>query len=346
MKKILIVHTAFIGDVVLATPLIEAVKDLYPESKVDFLAIPATADVLKNNPNLRDVIVYDKKEKDRGLRRSFQVAKQLRRGKYDLAIVPHRSLRSALIVAAAGIKKRIGFDRSAGAFLFTEKAVYHEKFHEVERNLSLLRLSNEEIKKYKPKIYPDKDDIANIEKYLRRVKIRPEGKFVAIAPGSIWATKRWTEQGFVDVVKMLVEKYSSLHVFLIGGKQDNQLCERIACKFDEHVHNTAGLFSLRQSAFLISRCSVLLSNDSGPMHLGVAAATKVIALFGPTVPAFGFSPYGEGHVVIERAGLYCRPCHIHGPKKCPEGHFRCMKEITADVVFQAVYSSLKFGQDE
>ncbi|MFZ5515788.1 MAG: lipopolysaccharide heptosyltransferase II [Candidatus Zhuqueibacterota bacterium] len=336
MKKILIVHTAFIGDIILATPLIEAVKDRFADAQIDFVAIPATANLLETNPFLREVIVYDKKNRDKGFRRAAQLAQRLRRTAYDLAIVPHRSLRSALIVFSAGIRKRIGFDRSAGAFLFTERVRYNRDAHEVERNLALVGLSESEIKKYSPRIFLDESDKAGVDLFLEKFALAGKSAFVAMAPGSVWLTKRWTEDGFADVIHKLVESEDSLRVILIGGKQDGEVCRRLTDRFPDHVINTAGQFSLRQSAYLISRCRALICNDSGPMHLGVAVGTRVIAIFGPTVPAFGFAPYGDGHIVVEHPGLYCRPCHIHGPSKCPEKHFRCMKEISGDDVLRAV----------
>jgi len=340
MKKILIVHTAFIGDIILTTPLIEAVKDRHPDAQIDFLAIPATANLLATNPHVREVIIYDKKKRDKGLRRAVHLVRRLRRANYDLAIVPHRSLRSALIVFSAGIRQRIGFDRSAGAFFFTDRVRYNRDAHEVVRNLSLLGLSDSEIKNYSPRIYPDASDKASVDLFLEKIALSGKSTLVAIAPGSVWPTKRWTEDGFTDVIHKLTATDSLSRVVLIGGKEDSDVCQHLADKFPDRVINTAGQFTLRQSADLISRCRALLCNDSGPMHLGVAVGVPVIAIFGPTVPSFGFAPYGDGHVVVEHKGLYCRPCHIHGPKKCPEKHFRCMKEISGEDVFRALRAAI------
>lgn len=330
-KKILIVQTAFIGDVILATPLAEAAHQVFPGSIIDFMAIPAAVNLLEKNSFIHRVLTFDKRGEQRGLAALWRLAKKLRQEKYDLALVPHRSLRSALLVQLAQIPERLGFDRSAGAWLFTQQVPYQQK-HEVDRNLDLLRVFNRSFVTPPPKVAWDKNDAQEVEAIF---KAAPAGKwFCALAPGSVWATKRWPSERFIALAQKLIQETGAF-IFLIGGGSDIALCAQIAKALDKNCCNTAGKLSLRQSAALLDRCEILVSNDSAPAHLGVTTRCKVITIFGPTVPAFGFAPFGDGHAVIEK-NLVCRPCSSHGGDRCPLGTHACMWEITVDDVLKNV----------
>jgi len=330
-KKILIVQTAFIGDVVLATPLAEAAHQVFPDCAVDFMAIPVAASLLEKNNFIRRVLIFDKRGEQRGLVALWKLAQTLRQERYDLALVPHRSLRSALLVWLARIPERVGFDRSAGVWLFTQRVPYRQK-HEVERNLDLLRVFSDDFATPSPKFFWDKNDEQVVEQILNNA---PTGRwFCALAPGSVWATKRWPAERFSELAQKLIRETGAF-IFLVGGNNDAALCAQIAANNGNDVVNTAGKLSLRQSAALLDRCRILISNDSAPTHLGVATRCKVITIFGPTVPAFGFAPFGDGHVVVEK-NLACRPCSPHGGDRCPLGTHACMREITAEQAFSSV----------
>ncbi len=329
MTKLLILQTAFIGDVILATPLAQAAHEILAPCEVHFMAIPGAANLLEKNPYLQRVWIYDKRGKQRGARGLWLLARQLREEKFDLAIVPHRSLRSALLVWLARIPQRIGFDRSAGAFLFTKRVPYLEK-HEVERNLDLLRSLAAVASRFKPAVFWNKSDEARVASFKKNAfKNR-----IALAPGSVWATKRWPRENFTALARKLIDELGAT-VFLLGGKDDEELCRQIQSEAGASCSNTAGQLSLRQSAALLNDCAVLVSNDSAPTHLGVATQCRVITIFGPTVPRFGFAPFGAGHAVIEK-DLPCRPCSAHGTRTCPIGTHACMQEITVEEVFQRV----------
>lgn len=330
-KKILIVQTAFIGDVILATPLAEAAQQRFPGSRVDFMAIPAAANLLEKNPFVHQVLIFDKRGRQRGLVALWKMATRLKQERYDLALVPHRSLRSALLVWLAKIPQRIGFDRSAGAWLFTQRVPYRQK-HEVERNLDLLRAPNDTISIPSPKIIWDEADIKIVDRFCgESIK---ENWFCALAPGSVWATKRWPAERFAELARRLSAE-TGAQIYLIGGQSDTELCVSLAREIGEACTNTAGKLTLRQSAALLDRCQILVGNDSAPTHLGVATRCKVATIFGPTVPAFGFAPFGDGHIVIEK-NLPCRPCSSHGSKRCPIGTHACMLEISVEEVFVKV----------
>ncbi len=318
----------------MTTPLIKATRRKYPHAKIFFLLIPQTEGLLQNNPFLDGVIVYDKKNKDKGLFSFISLAKKMRASGFDLALIPHRSFRSALLAYLAGIPQRIGFDKSSGGFLLTQRIKYTQNQPEVKRDLSLLEKDMPSENDFLPELFPSEDDFKHIEGLLRSWDVKKEDKIAGIAPGSVWNTKRWLSERFGAVAENLIEKLGATVIF-IGGKEDESLCREIATNMKSKPLIAAGKTSSLQSAALISRCKVILSNDTAPMHIAVAMGIPVVAIFGSTIPEFGFAPIGKNDLVIQKE-LYCRPCGIHGRKKCPEKHFRCMKEISVEEVFQVV----------
>jgi heptosyltransferase-2 len=335
-ENILIIQTAFPGDLILTTPLIRAAKERYPQAKITALVIPETAELLNNNPFLDEVILYDKRnKKGPGI---AAILKNLRSERFDPALIPHRSFRSALLAKLAGCKRRVGFDTSAGKMFLTDKITYQIGKHEIERNLSLLTFDGEQPDIILPELYPGEKECAAVENFMRQSGITPSEEIVCLAPGSVWATKRWLPERFAELAELLI-KNEKVKVILIGGNDDFQLAEKIISLTSAKPVNACGKLSLLESAALISRASLVISNDSAPTHMAVARRVPVIAIFGSTVPEFGFYPYGEENTVI-RKFVYCQPCGIHGRRRCPEGHFRCMTEILTAEVYQGAKKKL------
>jgi heptosyltransferase-2 len=334
-ERILIIQTAFLGDVVLTLPLAQVARELL-SVKVDFVATPRAAELLRGHPSINEVIVFDKYGRESGLSGLLRLAKQLRAREYSLAFIPHRSVRSALLGLFAGIPKRIGFHRSTGRWFLTTIVKYDEKAHEVERNLSLLgAVRQDHPVRVLPRLYPSREDVNQVDNILSSLNLKGSNRLIAVAPGTIWNTKRWLKDRFAGLAGRLAKE--AYDVLLIGGVEDGDLCDEI--KFhaaSDKVHVMAGKLTVTQSAELIRRCRLLVSNDSAPMHLAVAVATPVIAIFGATVPEFGFAPIGVHDVVLGTKGLACRPCSIHGTNECPIKTFECMKAIAVDDVVQRV----------
>lgn len=341
IRNALIVQTAFPGDVILTLPLVQVLKRSLPSADIDIVVTPQAAKLLQNHPALRRVIEFDKRGKDSGIGGLMRKVLQIRKGKYDLAVVPHRSLRSALLVRLGNIPLRIGFHTSAGKILFNKVVRYEKSLHEVDRNLRLLRPLGIEGKGSEyPELYPAEDDRRAVNDFLGLAGIKDRTKLIAVAPGTVWNTKRWLEERFIELSRMLIE--AGWGVALIGGQSDISLCDRIVHDVSSPgVFSTAGKLTLLQSAELIRRCEALVCNDSAPMHLAVAVRTPVVAVFGATVPEFGFAPYGKHDTVVETKGLACRPCSIHGGEKCPISTFECMVRISADEVLSAVRQVVK-----
>jgi heptosyltransferase-2 len=340
MRKCLVIQTAFIGDAILTLPVFQVLKRVEPSTSVDALVIPRTAELFRTHPAVTRVITFDKRGEDQGLRGLRNIVGEIRQQRYDAAIIPHRSIRSAMIALLGGIPMRIGFDRSAGWLLLNERVSYDSRLHEIERNLSLLApLGIPFNGKESPKLYPTSSDAQVIDEFLSSHGFQSRDRFIGVAPGSVWKTKRWLEESFVETIRRFVRDQHN--VVLIGGKEDEELCSRIRDQVgSSQVAVAAGTLSLLQSAELIRRCAVLLTNDSAPMHLAVAMGTSVIALYGATVPEFGFAPYGNHSVVLETKGLACRPCSIHGGNRCPIETFDCMRRISTDSVVKSVKEML------
>ena len=335
-NKILIIQTAFPGDVVLTTPLIRAAKENFQDAELCFLLIPDTQDLLKNNPFVKEVIVYEKKGKGGpGFWKTLRRVKEL---EFDLALIPHRSFRSALLAKLAGCKRRVGFNASAGRIFLTNQVIYRLDKHEIERNLSLLSFFGIEQRPSLPELFPGPQEFSGVEKLLSKNGASFSDELVCIAPGSVWATKRWLPEGFARVAEKLIQE-EKIKVILIGSAGDKISADSIAGMMKIKPVNACGEFSLLESAALISKARLVLSNDSAPTHMAVAMRTPVVTIFGSTVPEFGFYPYGEGNGIIQKQ-LYCRPCGIHGRNRCPEKHFRCMKEISAEEVFAILKQKL------
>lgn len=336
--RILVFQTAFPGDVILTLPLVQAAGRFFPGACIACVAIPAAAPALHNHPAIAEVIPYDKRGAARGCGAAFALARRLREGRFDIALVPHRSLRSAMIVRASGIPRRIGFSTSAGRLLFTDVVRYDPSAHEMVRNTDLLGpLGVPRQESEMPRLYPSENDRRVVDGFLAGWETAGgsavAGPLVALAPGSVWATKRWQEESFAALAGELEKR--GARVVLVGGAADRELCERIGATLRRGLV-AAGTMSLLQSAELLRRCRVVVSNDSAPVHLAAGVGTPVVAVFGPTVPAFGFAPRGKDDVVVEIAGLSCRPCGIHGGDRCPIKTFECMVRITPSMVLDRV----------
>ncbi|MBF8247540.1 MAG: Lipopolysaccharide heptosyltransferase II [Bacteroidetes bacterium] len=340
-KNILVIQTAFIGDAVLTLPLVQVLKKHFRDAELDIVVVPRSAQLFRNHPSLHRVVEYDKRGKDSGLSGFLRMVQSLKSTSYQLAVIPHRSIRSSLLAKLAGIPTRVGFDRSSGRMFLTNIVRYRNELHEIDRNISLLEgLGQKHESRELPAIYPSRNDSKHVEKLLSAHGFARSQRLIALAPGTIWNTKRWMIERFADLGKRLVA--NGFRVVLIGGPEDKSLCDKLVASVrSSNILNTAGEISLLQSAELLSRCRVLVSNDSAPMHIAVAMRTPVVAIFGATVPSFGFAPYGEHDVVVETTGLSCRPCSIHGGEKCPIGTFDCMNNITADRVEGEVRNLLK-----
>ena len=314
MQKFLIIQTAFLGDVILATPVVSELRRLFPEAQIDLLVRKGNESLVQNNPHVNHTWVFDKKQGK--WKQIFRLIKLIRGEKYTTVINLHRFGSSGLIAWRSGSKEKIGFDKNPFSFSYTRK-IKHEignGKHEVERNLeTIAHLSA--VSRMRPSLFPSKSDFDQIDKYKT-------ASFFTLAPASVWFTKQLPESKWVELALQLKNKGD---VYLLGGPGDRELCKRIQTEAGiPDKNNLAGELSLMESAALIANATRCFVNDSGPLHIASAMNTPTTAFFCATIPDFGFGPLAEDSEVKEvQEKLDCRPCGLHGGKSCPKGHFKC-----------------------
>lgn len=329
----MIVQTAFIGDVILITPLIRATKELYPDAAIDALVVPAAAKLLQNNPHLRQVLSFSKRLSP--LRSMLQMIQDLKKQDYDLAISPHSSARTHLLLYLAKIPIRVGFDRGNLPFLLTLKTPHPRGMHKIAKNLSLLKLLSPQEFSMQSELFPSAEDTQKAAELLKPIAHR---RIIAIAPGSVWATKCWPLEYYTQLAEGLLKHNFAL--VLIGGNEDQNRGKEIETKLkNPSLVNLAGKTDLLQSAAAIQKCEAMICNDSGALHLANAMQTRVFAFFGPTVQRIGYYPFREGDIVFETE-LKCRPCSSHGPQKCPLKHHNCMRLLKPEQALNTILDTL------
>jgi heptosyltransferase-2 len=320
----LVIQTSFLGDMVLTTPLI---AELAKRGPVDVVAIPASAPLLANNPDVRQVIVYDKRGADSGISGFWRLARTLYK-RAPIAYLGQGSVRSAALAATACIPRRVGFDTSAGRAMYTERVPNRDGVHHAERLWRLAGAVGEPSRDaLRPRLYPGIVERQAVDQLLETASFGSDASafpLVALAPGSVWATKRW------PFYAALAEELAAVaRIVVVGSKDDSVLAKAIVDAVGaRRALDATGQLSLLASAELIGRAAAIVTNDSAPLHLASAMGTPTVAMFGPTIPEFGFGPLAPRAAVVQHEALACKPCDRHGPQRCPLGHWRCMRELS------------------
>ena len=335
MQKFLIIQTAFIGDVVLATSLIEKLHYHFPKAQIDFLLRKGNESLLAGHPFLHEVIIWDKqKHKLRNLRKTIR---EVRKRKYDKVINVQRFAATGILTAFSGAKETIGFDKNPVSFLFTKKIkhiinVAGNTKHEIDRNTDLVKYFTDTLV-IKPRLYPSSNDEA-------RVLIYKANEFITISPASVWFTKQYPKEKWVEFINTLSSHYT---VYLLGSSADIDGCDEIRNAANHSsVVNLCGQLSFLESAALMKDAVMNYVNDSAPMHFASAVNAPVTAVYCSTLPSFGFGPLSDKSRIVEiQEKLVCRPCGLHGRKACPLGHFNCAYKIKVE----QLVSSLPSYQD-
>jgi heptosyltransferase-2 len=322
MKKILVIQTAFIGDVVLATSLIENLHQQFPEVKIDILVRKGNESLFQSHPFLNQVLVWDKKNNK--YQNWVGLLFKIRSRQYDVVLNAQRFAATGAWTAFSKAKIKIGFDKNPFSFLFTHSVLHQfsEKGqHEIDRNHQLLS-SLFVTKVAMPKLYPTAADEIAVSSYQQL-------PYLCIAPASVWFTKQFSIEKWVDLINELPFKGP---IYLIGGPDDKLLCDQILQKINrKSVVNLAGRLSFLASAALQKKAVLNYVNDSAPMHFASAVNAPVVAVYCSTLPNFGFGPLSDGSFIVQtNEALACRPCGIHGKKQCPLKHFDCAKTIKMD----------------
>ncbi len=337
--KILLVQTGFIGDTILSTPVIDALVALFPNAKISLLTTPVAAPLFQYDSRLEQVLVYDKRKKDKGFFGFIRMLKQLRTYRFDKVFSLHKSYRTSILLFLSRIKERYGFKESKLSFLYTYSTARKGYNHDVLRNLAILLPVESNLDKMSGPL-SIKIPMELVDSARQKLSLISGDKLVVISPGSVWLTKRWTEEGFSDLLSQLLA--NGRKVVTLGGLADIETGLRIESLvldkslLEDQYLNLIGKLSLLESAAVISIADVVVANDSAPLHLASAAQVPVAAIFCATVPEFGFGPWRTSHEIIEVPNLQCRPCGRHGHNHCPTGTHFCRNRIGADQVFKAV----------
>lgn len=333
MKKVLIIRFSAIGDIVLTTPLLRMFKTTFPECSLDFLVKDEYKKIIMHNPHINNVLTLKTKN-------FWELVKEIRTKKYDMVIDLQMSLRSWLISILSGnFDRKTYHTRRFQRFILIKfrKNFYKDivpvplRFLETVKNLGV-----KDDGKGADFYFPPAEQ-RNVAEMLKSDGIKDNKSLIILAPGAGRKTKQWPVENFAEIGRFLIN--AGYAVVTIGNHNDRELCEYIL-NASKEIKNYAGRLSLGQVAALLSRATLLITNDTGIMHIGTAVGSKVIAIFGPTTEVLGFYPFRGNATVVEEK-LACRPCSYHGTDTCPKKHFKCMRSISLDEVKEKVSNILQ-----
>lgn len=333
MKKILVVQTAFIGDVVLGLSVLQTLKGRFPDAEIHYLTRAGNESVAFNHPAITKIWKWEKRQNK--ISNYLSLLMQIRREKFDWVINLHRFFSSGFLTVFSGAGRKTGFDKNPLSFLFDERFPHEispqNPTHEIVRNFQLLSPTQGETPE-RPRVYPSPEDYAAVAEYT-------EGKYYVLAPASVWFTKQAPETFWRALVENLPP---DARIYLTGADSDFALCARLRpLHFSRRpsILNLCGKLSLLQTAALMEKAACVFTNDSAPLHLASAVNAPTVAFFCSTVPEFGFGPLSDSSSVVQTSeNLPCRPCGLHGKKACPKGHFLCGKTLTLEATLRAALS--------
>jgi len=357
VPKFLVIQTAFIGDVVLATAIIEKLHQYYPDAQIDFLVRKGNEALLTGHPWLNEVLVWDKKEGK--LKNLWKMGRLIRRKHYDKVINVQRFAATGLLTAFSGAKETIGFDKNPLSRFFAKRVPHIVSapvkpgasttgsipLHEIDRNQQLIKEFTDE-KPAKPRLYPTQADEAKVQPY------KTNTPYITISPASVWFTKQYPKEKWVAFIKELPTNY---HIYLLGAPSDKPLAQYILQESQSPTAETTnperaritdltGQLTFLQSAALMRSAAMNYVNDSAPMHFASSVNAPVTAVYCSTIPGFGFGPLSDVSNIVEtQQPLDCRPCGLHGYKACPKGHFHCAYQIQESQLLQTLITSRPDG---
>jgi len=319
MNRFLVIQTASIGDVILATPVIEKLHRHFPDAQIDMLLKKGNESLFKGHPFLHKILIWDKKtDKYKNFRNILHI---IRDTHYEGVINLQRFASTGFLTISSAAEQKIGFNKNPFSLFFTKRVkhtIREGNRHETERNLDLVRSFTDESPS-PIKLYPTQANFAKMSQYKTV-------KYITLSPASLWFTKQYPKEKWID---FLTELNDDIRVYFLGGANDSILCNEII-KDSGHGNslNLAGKLSLLESAALMKDAAMNYMNDSAPLHLASSVNANTTAIFCSTVTGFGFGPLSDDSVVIEtKEELDCRPCGLHGLKSCPKKHFKCAMTI-------------------
>ncbi len=332
MNRILVVNVNWLGDVVFSLPIFKALKTAYPNASITCLAVPRVKEVLESNPYIDHIVIYDEEGNNRSLFGKIKLIARLRCLKFDAAFLLHRSFTRALLIFLAGIPQRVGYDTKKRGFLLTHRVDPLPKgYHRWEVYRHVVESYGIRVNGHPGELQVDSRAGEEVGRLLEKEGIRPDDFLIVINAGGNWDLKRWPKENFTVLIDRLIREFNA-KVILSGGLKDRGLVGEIAAAGEISTIVWAGQTSLKQLLALLKKAHLVISADSGPLHLAAGLGTPVIGLFGPTRPEItGPRPQGPSIVIQKDVGCNREPCYY---LSCPDNV--CMKSITVDEVMDAV----------
>ncbi len=325
--KIGLMRFSSLGDVILTAGIIRELKRLLGNAEVTMITSSRYTDIFRFNPHLDRITVLEGK----GLRNLSKLIRRIRHERFDILVDLHLNPRSILISSASKSRKKLRYSKSRWPrSMMVFRKDRRDCGHVVNRYFKPFEKSGLRLMNPKPEVWIDDETKKSVQSIIDHAQT----PLVAVSPGAKRPTKRWLAEEYGELCRLLVTT-EKVGVVLVGDADDTEVAREIRNIARENVIDLTGKTSLLQLAAVLERSSVLVTNDSGPMHMAAATGTPVVAIFGPTVPEFGFSPLGERDRVIEKQ-LPCRPCSLHGSEQCSQNGFKCMRDVTAEEVLEVV----------
>ena len=346
IKRIIVVDLLYLGDLLFAHPFFEGLRELFPEARIDMVANSNFSEIMRVNPNLDHVYSYNK---NWTAARSYKFAKKLKMNNYQLGINIHGNWRTALLLKLIAAEKSIGYGGQGRGLFLDEQLEKNISSHMIEFYLEFLdqlqqsQLLKENFKAGKlelkaaasalPTLRVDEIYTQNAETKLQKIGLK--SKFIVLNTGGSWKTKRWPEEYFSEIADQLAER--GYKILFVGGPSDTERVSYIGSKIKnkEMIYDLSGKTSLLELAAVLKRAELVISGDTGPVHVAAAVGTNTVAIFGPS-DEDKYAPRGRGkNILIKNVDLSCRPCGEH---ECPLDHFKCMRELSPKMVVERIES--------
>ncbi len=355
IKKILVIKLCCVGDILFTTPAVRALRKGFPQAHLAYLVGGWSREVIEDNPNLDEIIIYDtpahSANRWRALVRTLACLLDLRKRRFDLAVILHRTFFAGLFAWLAGIPRRIGFDYDGRGRLLTDKVPFDSNRHEVDRYLDITTSLGIELNSTSTEMEVDPGQQDFVLDLLKSHGLKPEDKLVAVLvgggknPGTTMPTKRWPPDRFARLTDIIMEKYKARVIF-VGGPGDEEIVREVMSGMKNEPVDLVGKTTFKQLAAVLKLCTLFVGGDSGPLHIAAAVGTRTVGIFGPSDPRL-VAPRGETHLAVWKE-VPCSPCYrpdtvLEGQdfSSCPRGTLECMKEITLEDVLAAVRQQMR-----
>jgi lipopolysaccharide heptosyltransferase II len=334
VRSILVMRLYFLGDVLLSTPVIEALKVRFPDASLSVLIKKRAREILANNPFVDEVIEYDAVERYHGLRWAARLARGLRRRRFDLAVDLTGDLRTSWLLFAIEPRYRVGFNHVGLGFLLDRSIPYRATGHGVEHLLDSVRPVGAALEEPAPRMYLTEGERSEARPLVSELRPERGAGFLGLAPGANWPFRRWAPDRFGELAIRARERLG-LRSVVTGGAADGGLAEAVVAASRGSATSLAGRLSVREFAAVAAEARAVVANDSGPLHIAASVGTPVVGLFGPNTPEI-YAPRGAPSRIVWHR-FPCSPC---GQRRCVRPDDPCMAAITVDEVFDALLSLL------